>query len=90
LSVAALLAFVMLAPAAALAFDVDTTSGTNPDGSARYSDPDDAPLSGPLGSVTVVPGAQFGGGATDSSGSSASSSQSDTGWSNTYLGRVTR
>jgi hypothetical protein len=89
LSVAALLAFVMLAPAAALAFDVDTTSGTNPDGSARYSDPDDAPLTGPLGAVTVTPGAQFGSGTTDSSSSSSSSSSGDQGWSNTQLGRVT-
>ncbi len=89
LSVAALLAFVMLAPAAALAFDVDTTSGNNPDGSARYADPDDAPMTGPLGAVTVAPGAQFGSGASDSSGSSASSSGSNQGWSNTQLGRVT-
>ncbi len=88
-SVAALLALMMLAPAA-LAFDVDTTSGTNPDGSARYSDPDDAPLTGPLGAVTVTPGAQFGGGATDSSGSSSSSIRNDGDWSNTRLGRVTR
>jgi len=78
-----------LAPAA-LAFDVDTTSGTNPDGSARYSDPDDAPLTGPLGAVTVTPGAQFSGTAADSSGSSSSSIRNDGDWSNTQLGRVTR
>ena len=88
LCVAALLALMMGAPAA-LAFDVDTTSGTNPDGSARYSDPDDAPLSGPLGGVTVTPGAQFGGSATDSS-SSSSSIRNNGDWSNTQLGRVTR
>jgi hypothetical protein len=89
LGVAALLAFVIVAPSASFAFDVDTTSGTNPDGSARYSDPDDAPLSGPLGSVTVTPGAQFGGSATDSS-SSSSSIRNNGDWSNTQLGRVTR
>ena len=30
-------------PGAAHAFDVDTTSATNPDGTARFSDPDDEP-----------------------------------------------
>jgi hypothetical protein len=89
ISVAALLALMMLAPPA-LAFDVDTTSGTNPDGSARYADPDDAPLSGPLGAVTMTPGAQFGDSTTNSGGSSSSSSRNDSDWSNTQIGRVTR
>ena len=30
-------------PGVAHAFDVDTTSATNPDGTARFSDPDDEP-----------------------------------------------
>ncbi len=89
-SVAALLAFVIVAPSAALAFDVDTKSGTNPDGSARYTDPDDAPMTGPLGNVTVTPGAQFGGSSTDSSSSSAASSESGSSWNSPQLGRVTR
>jgi hypothetical protein len=33
----------LLLPGAAHAFDVDTTSATNPDGTARFSDPDDEP-----------------------------------------------
>ena len=33
----------LLLPRAAQAFDVDTTSATNPDGTARFSDPDDEP-----------------------------------------------
>jgi hypothetical protein len=33
----------LLLPRAALAFDVDTSSLKNPDGSARFSDPDEAP-----------------------------------------------
>jgi len=89
-SVAALLAFVFVAPSAVLAFDVDTTSGTNPDGSARYADPDDAPLPGPLGAVTVTPGAQFNGGATGSGGAINPSSGNDPGWNNPEPGRLTR
>ena len=34
---------VLLLPGAAHAFDVDTTSATNADGTARFSDPDDEP-----------------------------------------------
>jgi hypothetical protein len=90
ISVAALLALTMLAPAA-LAFDVDTKSGTNPDGSARYADPDDAPLPGLLGAITaVMPGAQFGGSSSDSSSSSAASRESGSSWNSPQLGRVTR
>ena len=33
----------LLLPGAALAFDLDTASPKNPDGSARFSDPDEAP-----------------------------------------------
>jgi hypothetical protein len=89
---AALLAFAMLAPCAASAFELDNTSGTNPDGSPRYADPDEAPLQGPLGGVVVKPGAQFGGTATGSSSpSSTPSSWEDLGWANpqprTRLGR---
>jgi hypothetical protein len=35
-------------PRAALAFEVDTKGATNPDGSARYTDPDEVQLSAPL------------------------------------------
>jgi len=61
--VAALLAFVLVGPGAALAFDVQTLGTTNSDGSARYADPDEkldkAPLGG-VGGVTITPGLQFG------------------------------
>jgi len=33
----------LLLPGAAFAFDVDTSSAKNPDGSARFSDPDETP-----------------------------------------------
>jgi len=64
--VAALLAFVVAGSGAALAFDLQTLGTTNPDGSARYADPDEkfdkAPLGGAggAGSVTIAPGLQFG------------------------------
>ena len=61
--VAALLAFVLVGPGAVLAFDVQTLGTSNPDGSARYADPeeklDNAPLGG-VGGVTIAPGLQFG------------------------------
>jgi hypothetical protein len=81
-----LLAFAMLGSGAALAFDVDTTSSTNPDGSPRYVDPDDAPLPGPLGGVVIAPGAQFDGSATGT-GSPGPSSSDD--WTNPLPGRRT-
>jgi len=33
----------LLLPGAAFAFDVDTSNAKNPDGSARFSDPDEVP-----------------------------------------------
>ncbi len=61
--VAALLAFVLAGSGAALAFDVQTLGTTNPDGSARYADPEErlerAPL-GAMGGISVTPGLQFG------------------------------
>lgn len=79
--VAAFLSLAMLAPPA-LAFDVDSSSNTNPDGSPRYADPDDKPMTGPLGAVTVGPSAGFTGGATTTSPSSIPQSWQDLGWAN--------
>jgi len=45
---AALLAGGILCLDHALAFSVDEKSGTNPDGSARFVDPDDQPLPFPI------------------------------------------
>ncbi|HVZ03863.1 hypothetical protein [Hyphomicrobium sp.] len=53
----------------ALAFETTSLGGTNPDGSAQFQDPDEKPLSGPLG------GLQFG--VTSSGGNN--SSDDDTG-----------
>ena len=81
LLVAALLAFAMLAPPA-LAFDIDTSGGSMSDGAARYGDPDDAPLPGSLGAVTVTPGARFGGGAAPASPTSIPQSWQELDWAN--------
>lgn len=40
---AAALTMAMLLPRAALAFETDMATATNPDGSARFADPDEAP-----------------------------------------------
>ena len=76
-------AFVSLAllAAPALAFDVNSSTSTNSDGTARYADPDDKPMSGPLG-VTIGPSASFTGGTTTSSPSSIPKSWQDLGWAN--------
>jgi len=42
LGVAAFLAILMVAPLPARAFQFDSTGGANPDGTARYIDPDEA------------------------------------------------
>ena len=52
---AALFFMSFLAAHDAAAFTIDNDSGTNPDGTARYVDPDDQPLPAPLGGVTVMP-----------------------------------
>jgi hypothetical protein len=41
--IAAALTAAMLLPRAALAFEVNNSTANNPDGSARFSDPDEAP-----------------------------------------------
>jgi hypothetical protein len=51
----------LLAPGAALAFDTNSAGPLNPDGSAGFSDPDEAP---------VIPGLQAYGIDSDSAGSS--------------------
>ena len=43
-----LAAALAASPRAALAFEVDAKSATNPDGTARYTDPDEVQLSAPL------------------------------------------
>jgi hypothetical protein len=52
---------VLLLPGAAFAFDANSTSPQNPDGSAAFSDPDEAP---------VLPGLQAYGIDSDPAGSS--------------------
>ena len=79
--VAALLSLAVLAPPA-LAFDIDTSTSTNADGTARYADPDDKPMTGPLGAVTIGPSSSFAGGAASSSPSSIPQSWQDLGWAN--------
>jgi hypothetical protein len=56
LLVAAFLAFAAFTPQAAYAFDVQTLSGANADGSAaNLSDPDDAFEKNPLNSLSGLP-----------------------------------
>ncbi len=88
--VAALLSLAMLAPPA-LAFDVDSSTSTNPDGTARYADPDDKPIGGPLGAVTVGPRSNFTGGVTTStSPSSIPQSWQELDWANPLPDRRAR
>lgn len=88
--VAAFLSLVMLAPPA-LAFDVDSSTSTNPDGTARYADPDDKPIGGPLGAVTVGPRSNFTGGVTTStSPSSIPQSWQQLDWANPLPDRRAR
>jgi len=49
--IAAALTAALLLPRAALAFEVNSSTATNPDGSSRFSDPDEAPTS--LGGLQV-------------------------------------
>ena len=78
---AAFLSVALLAPPA---LAVDSSTSTNLDGTAPYADPDDKPVGGPLGSVTLGTGsgANFTGGATTSSPSSIPQSWQDLGWAN--------
>jgi hypothetical protein len=57
--IAMALGVAMLMPCAAYAFQSDSAAATNPDGTARFSDPDDAPAA--LGGLQI-----FGGAGTDS------------------------
>lgn len=88
--VAAFLSLAMLAPPA-LAFDVDSSTSTNPDGTARYADPDDKQIGGPLGAVTVGPRSNFTGGVTTStSPSSIPQSWQQLDWANPLPDRRAR
>lgn len=88
--VAAFLGLAMLAPPA-FAFDIDSSTSTNPDGTARYADPDDKPMTGALGAVTVRPSSGFTGGMTTStSPSSVPQSSQELDWGNPVAGRHTR
>ena len=88
--VAAFLSLAMLAPPA-LAFDVDSSTSTNADGTARYADPDDKPIGGPLGAVTVGPRSNFTGGVTTStSPSSIPQSWQELDWANPLPDRRAR
>jgi hypothetical protein len=84
--VAVLLGLATLATPA-FAFETDSSTSTNPDGTARYADPDDKPVGGPLGAVTVTQGSNFG--ATTSAPSSSQGSQ-PLDWTNPTAGRHTR
>ena len=88
--VAAFLSLAVLAPPA-LAFDVDSSTSTNPDGTARYADPDDKPIGGSLGAVTVGPRSNFTGGVTTStSPSSIPQSWQQLDWANPLPDRRAR
>jgi len=88
--VAAFLSLAMLAPPA-LAFDIDSSTSTNPDGTARYADPDDKPIGAPLGAVTVGPRSNFTGGVTTStSPSSIPQSWQQLDWANPLPDRRAR
>ena len=77
----------MLAPPA-LAFDINSSTSTNPDGSARYADPDDKPMGGPLGAVTVGPEVRTSPAAsTTTSPSSIPQSWQELDWANPVGGR---
>jgi hypothetical protein len=94
LLIAAMLAFVLLAPHTALAFEFDSAGSSNPDGSAKFVDPDenlnlstpkaDSKSTDAPGSVTLLPGLFLSGGATGNAGLG----QTD-GWSNPQPGRLT-
>ncbi len=97
LLVAAVLAFAMLVPREALAFEFDSAGSSNPDGSARYVDPDEnLNLSTPKAdsgstkstdapdSMTLLPGLYLSGSATGNTGLG----QAD-GWMNPQPGRLT-
>ena len=84
----ALLSLAALAPPA-FAFETDSSTSTNPDGTARYVDPDDKPIGGPLGTVTVTPGSNFSNGTSTSTSSSSQGSQQFD-WTNPVAGRHTR
>jgi hypothetical protein len=73
----------------AFAFDIDSSTSTNPDGTARYADPDDKPIGGPLGAVTVTPRSNFSSGVSTSTSSSSQGSQ-EFDWTNPVAGRHTR
>lgn len=93
---AASLALAMFSSQAALAFDVQTLSGTNADGSANYSDPDAQFDNTTLGGVNSIPssasGFKFGMGVgTGTPVQSFSSQGADNGWQQLApIGRLTR
>jgi hypothetical protein len=97
LLIAAMLAFALLAPHTALAFEFDSAGSSNPDGSAKYVDPDEnlnlgtpsAKLdskssSDTTTSVPLLPGLFLSGSATGNAGLN----QTDA-WSNPQPGRLT-
>jgi hypothetical protein len=92
--VAALLAFV-LAPGAALAFDVQTLGTMNPEGASQYADPyadpDEKPGKAPhgaMGGLSITPGLQFG--RTGASSVPSYSQSPDNGWQHLApIGRLT-
>jgi hypothetical protein len=80
--VAALLSLTALA-SPAFAFDIDSSASPNPDGTARYADPDDKPIGAALGAVTAAPRSGFTGGVTTStSPSSIPQSWQELDWAN--------
>ena len=93
---AALLAFAMLAPRTALAFEFDSAGSSNPDGSAKFVDPDEnlnlgmpkadtgAKSTDAPNTVTLAPGLFLSGSANTNAGLG----QTDA-WSNPQPGRLT-
>lgn len=99
LIVAAFLAFAVLAPRAASAFEFDAQGSSNPDGSPKFVDPDENLNLGDTSSaqrfdqkmpgmttntVTIAPGLSLSG---SMSGNGAA--QTEPSWTNPQLGRVT-
>ena len=79
--VAALLSLAALV-SPAFAFDIDSSTSTNPDGTARYADPDDKPIGGPLGAATAPRSGFAGGVTTSTSPSSTPQSWQELDWAN--------
>jgi hypothetical protein len=98
LLVAAVLAFAMLVPRTALAFEFDSAGSTNPDGTAKFADPDEnlnlstpkvdagttKSTDTPPNSTMLLPGLYLSGSANGNAGLGQTE-----GWMNPQPGRLT-